>query len=112
MKKPRMQDCTVTITAFRMSDHYVVDWHVYRPTGGSPLRRPRAHRRVRIALSQDLDAVQLTEVCRRMALHVLSTSRGNAAVPRGLPWHEVGAGSWSVPPGGGEGGANRSEEET
>lgn len=103
-------DIMITVSAWRMNNDVVADWYLYRAMGSNAMKRPRAHRRVRIRITEDMSAQQLTEIVRRMAQHVISTSRGTAYVPRGASWQEISEGSWSVPPGGGEGGENRSDE--
>jgi hypothetical protein len=97
---------TVHLEVFQLNELAVLDHVLYRAPVGDPIRRPVARRRVLIHHPGPLSPAQLLALAVRMGGFVLSGARGTALVPRGLPWREVGATEWSVPPGGGEGGAN------
>lgn len=103
---------TVEIQASQVGGHIILDWRVYRSSAGGVMKRVKTHRRVMIRHDADLSPQQLTSLCSRMAAYILGALGGNQHVPRHLPWREVGATEWSVPPGGGEGGANPAGPET
>jgi len=98
---------TVEVTAYQQGEFIILDWRVYRSKALNPVRRPSAHSRVRIRHAEPLSEIQLTVLAGRMVAYILARRPGHQFVPRHLPWQEVGATEWSVPPGGGEGGANR-----
>jgi hypothetical protein len=98
---------TVAVEAFQLNDLVVLDWTLYRAPLGDPIRRPAQHRRVLITVDSLMTPDQLTQLVGRHASYVLVGARGVRPVPRGLPWREIAPPKGSVPPGGGEGGANR-----
>jgi hypothetical protein len=100
---------TVVVEAWQNGGYAVLDWSVYRSKAGAAMKRRASHRRVHIRIDEVLQEAQLTVLVQRMAVYVLASLRGHQFVPRHLPWMEVGATEWSVPPGGGEGGANRKD---
>jgi hypothetical protein len=110
MTKKRAYEPTVTISAAQVGGHIILDWFEYRPVASGLMKRVAKQRRVMVRHGEALGPSQLTSLIARMATYVLARSTGNASVPKHLPWMEVGATEWSVPPGGGEGGANRSDD--
>ncbi len=96
----------MAVEAYQDGPRVVLVWDLYRAPVGEPALKPWRRRRVHIQHSGPLSAPQLTQLAVRMGGFVLSGLGAQAAVPRGLPWHEVGGQAGSVPPGGGEGGAN------
>jgi hypothetical protein len=80
------------------------DYYAYAATESQQYQRPSLHRRVIITSQEKLNRAQMVEVAARMVSYVRTSQRGNSAVPRGLPWWEVGVTAQPVPPGGGEGG--------
>lgn len=110
MTKPRQHRPTVSIDVWQDGPFVYLDWTEYTAKLAGAMKSKRAHRRVRIRYDERLSTPQLTVLAGRMSAYVLASSRGHQFVPRHLPWQEVGSTEWSVPPGGGEGGANRPGE--
>jgi hypothetical protein len=105
------QALTIEVSAWRQGSYVVLDWRVFRPALSGAIRRLKRSRRVMVRTDVPLTEPTLTALVGRMCTYVLSTSRGTSYVPRHLPWREVGATGWSVPPGGGEGGASPAPDE-
>jgi hypothetical protein len=85
----------------------MLTWTLYGAPVGDPYRRVKRVRRVFVQDVGPLSAPQLTTLAARMAAFVLRGQPGTHHVPSGLPYREVAGMAVSVPPGGGEGGANR-----
>ena len=96
---------TVTVSAAQVGGHVILDYFEYRAKAGGLMKRASKQTRVMIRHDEDLDAAQLLSLVSRMCAYLLARTPVRRAVPRHLPWREVGATEWSVPPGGGEGGA-------
>jgi hypothetical protein len=96
---------TVTVEAAQHGRGAMLTWHVYRARVDDQVRTLWKTRRVLIASVGVLNVPQLTGLVLRMATYVLLGAGPSAHVPKGLPWREPGRTEWSVPPGGGEGGA-------
>lgn len=107
MEKRPQYAYTVSVMAWAQGGGAVLDWTVYRARVGDGVRKPWKHRRVLIRDTGPLSVPQLTTLTRQMAAYVLVGQAGQHLVQKGRPWREPGRTDWSVPPGGGEGGARR-----
>jgi hypothetical protein len=92
------------ISVSQRGDKVTCDYYATPRNEAGQAFRPAQHRRVIVTCTIELDRGQLAHLGARMAQYVVHTQRGSKAVPRGLPWWEVGVTDQPVPPGGGEGG--------
>lgn len=112
MTRVDAQPLTIEVSAWRQGSYVVLDWRVYRPVLSGAVRRLKRQRRVMVRTDVPLTEPTLTALVGRMCTYVIASTKGTAYVPKHLPWREVGATEWSVPPGGGEGGESRKDDGT
>lgn len=101
-KRTQSESCVFEIT--QSGDRITCDYWVYPASRTERMVKAVLHRRVQITHPIALDRSQLVVVAHRMVTYIMGTQRGSKAVPRGLPWWEVGTTAQPVPPSGGEGG--------
>lgn len=111
MTRAGAQHPTVAVEAWQNDGVVTLDYSVYRSKAGATMKRRAAHRRVLIRYAEPLSETQLLVLVQRMTVYCLASMRGHQLVPRHLPWQEIGTAQRSVPPGGGEGGASRKDDE-
>lgn len=104
MTEKRQQGESCVFEIHQSGDRITCDYWVYPGSRTERMVKAVLHRRVQITHPIALDRAQLVVVAHRMVSYIMGTQRGSKAVPRGLPWWEIGATPQPVPPGGGEGG--------
>jgi hypothetical protein len=99
----------VTITASRSGPHIRLDWEAgfVHASGDKPIKTTRRY--VLLRHPGEASVPLLTYLASRMALYVLKGIKPALYRVPATEWQEGGSGTWVVPRGPGEGGANSSD---